>query len=561
MRIDLGPEAVGTCIDDLGFGFMFAPRHHQATRFVVPVRKELAVRTIFNLLGPLTNPAGARRQVIGVSDPAYVETIAGALLLLGVDRALVVSSEDALDEMSISAPTTVVEVDGADLRRYTVTPEDCGLSSVADSEAALGGSPEDNAATTRAIFAGEAGPRRDLAVLNAGAAIYAAGRADDLAAGVAAAQAAIDDGAATRTLDALIARTQQLAADASAGMNVLERIVAATHEDVRRRREEVPLSELESALDGRGDDRPFSEALTLPGVSVIAEHKRRSPSAGAIREGASVADVVRAYERGGAAAISVLTEARHFGGSLDDLRAARAASALPILRKDFIVDPYQLYESAAAGADAILLIVAALDSRVLVALYAEARALDLDVLVEVHDEEELECALERVDADVIGINNRDLTDFSVDLQRTFELLADVPAGKTVVSESGIHSREQLDELERVGVDGVLIGELLMRAPEPETALRALTGVERPVGPQRRRRASPSALARARCPARAGSGCPSPRSRFSRPVRRPLRARAILLTAGGDDERHDDRRRGRRRRVLANPEKGAEPAHD
>ena len=116
---------------------------------------------------------------------------------------------------------------------------------------------------------------------------------------------------------------------------------------------------------------------------------------------------MRAYERGGAAAISVLTEAKHFGGSLDDLRAARAASALPILRKDFIVDPYQLYESAAAGADAILLIVAALDSRVLVALNAEARALDLDVLVEVHDEEELDCALERVDADVIGINNRD----------------------------------------------------------------------------------------------------------------------------------------------------------
>ena len=215
VRIDLGPEAVGTCIDELGFGFMFAPRHHQATRFVVPVRKELAVRTIFNFLGPLTNPAGARRQVIGVSDPAYVEIIAGALLLLGVDRALVVSSEDALDEMSISAPTTVVEVDGADLTRYTVTPEDCGLSSVADADAALGGSPADNAATTRAIFAGEAGPRRDLAVLNAGAAIYAAGRADDLVAGVAAAQAAIDDGAATRTLDALIARTQQLAADAS----------------------------------------------------------------------------------------------------------------------------------------------------------------------------------------------------------------------------------------------------------------------------------------------------------------------------------------------------------
>jgi anthranilate phosphoribosyltransferase len=210
VRIDLHPQGVADCIDELGFGFMFAPRHHQATRYVVPVRKELAVRTIFNVLGPLTNPACARRQLIGVSDPAYVEIMAGALALLGVDRALVVSSQDALDEMSISAPTTVVEVDGADLKTYTVRPEDCGLSTVADHDAVAGGSPDDNARTTRAIFGGETGARRDLAVLNAGAAIYAAGRADDLSAGVEAAQAAIDDGSATRTLDALIARTVEL---------------------------------------------------------------------------------------------------------------------------------------------------------------------------------------------------------------------------------------------------------------------------------------------------------------------------------------------------------------
>ncbi len=211
VRIDLMPAAVGACIDELGFGFMFAPLHHQATRFVVPVRKELAVRTIFNFLGPLTNPACARRQLIGVSDPGFLETMAGALALLGVERALVVSSQDALDEMSISAPTTVVEVDGADLRTYTVRPEDCGLSTAADPDAVAGGSPQDNAAIVREIFAGRPGPRRDLAVLNAGAAIYAAGRADDIAAGVAAAQAAIDDGAAQRTLDALVLRTGQLA--------------------------------------------------------------------------------------------------------------------------------------------------------------------------------------------------------------------------------------------------------------------------------------------------------------------------------------------------------------
>jgi len=258
-------------------------------------------------------------------------------------------------------------------------------------------------------------------------------------------------------------------------MNVLERIVATTREDVRRRRSQTPLATLERALAKRGDDRPFSEALTVPGVSIIAEHKRRSPSVGLIREGATVADVVCAYERGGAAALSILTEERHFGGSLDDLRAARAASTLPILRKDFMVDAYQLYESAAAGADAILLIVAALDPDDLAELYNEARDLDLDVLVEVHSEDELTCALEVVDADVIGINNRDLADFSIDVQRTFELLHDIPAGKTVVSESGLHSRSQLEDLERVGVDGVLVGESLMRAPDPEQALRALRG--------------------------------------------------------------------------------------
>jgi indole-3-glycerol phosphate synthase len=260
-------------------------------------------------------------------------------------------------------------------------------------------------------------------------------------------------------------------------MNVLERIISETREDVRRRRAQISLESLQDAIGRRGEDRPFSEALTLPGVSVIAEHKRRSPSAGTIREGATVEEVVGAYERAGAAALSILTERKNFGGSLDDLRAARAASSLPILRKDFMIDPYQLYESVEAGADAILLIVAALDPGELLELYTEARRLDLDVLVEVHSEDELETALEVVDADVIGINNRNLSDFSVDVERTFELLHDIPAGKTVVSESGFHARSQLDDLERVGVDGVLVGESLMRAPDPEAALRSLTGVE------------------------------------------------------------------------------------
>jgi indole-3-glycerol phosphate synthase len=248
-------------------------------------------------------------------------------------------------------------------------------------------------------------------------------------------------------------------------------------QDIERRREQVALTDLERAIASRPDKRPFAEALASPGISLLAEFKRRSPSAGDLPRGSEpVEQMVQAYERGGAAALSVLTEGAHFGGSLADLRAARAASSLPVLRKDFILDRYQLYEAAAAEADAVLLIVAALDADALAALHVEAVELDLDCLVEVHDAEELEAALE-VDADLIGINNRDLRDFSVDLARTFDLLPDVPAGKTVVSESGIGSREQLDELERVGVDAVLVGERLMRADDPEQACRDLVGVE------------------------------------------------------------------------------------
>jgi anthranilate phosphoribosyltransferase len=209
-RIDLSPAAVARCIEEVGFGFMFAPAHHQATRFVIPVRRQLAVRTIFNFLGPLTNPAGATRQLIGVSDPSYLETMAGALALLGTEHALLVCSEDGLDELSVSAPTRVVEVLDGELRDYTVTPEQMSLSR-APADAVPGGDPHQNAETARRILSGEPGPARDLAVLNAGAAIYAGGGAQSLTTGVAAAQEAIDSGAAAAALDRFVTRTRELA--------------------------------------------------------------------------------------------------------------------------------------------------------------------------------------------------------------------------------------------------------------------------------------------------------------------------------------------------------------
>ncbi len=205
-RIDLEPDAVARCIDEAGFGFMFAPAHHRATRTVVGVRRELAVRTIFNFLGPLTNPAGASRQLIGVSDARYLERVAGALAALGVDRALVVAGDDGLDEISASAPTRVVEVNGQQISSYTVTPEELGVDP-AGGPAAPGGTPQENAALARAVLAGEPVDARDLALINAGAAIYAAGAAPTLAVGVERARAAVDDGRAQRALERFVAAT------------------------------------------------------------------------------------------------------------------------------------------------------------------------------------------------------------------------------------------------------------------------------------------------------------------------------------------------------------------
>jgi len=259
-------------------------------------------------------------------------------------------------------------------------------------------------------------------------------------------------------------------------MGMIEELVEGARAGVERRRAEVPLPDLQRRLAGRPEQRPFGEALTRPGLSLIAEFKRRSPSAGEIRDGAAPAEIARAYEEGGAAALSVLTDEAHFGGSLSDLSEARAACELPVLQKDFIVDRYQLYEAAIAGADAVLLIVAALDHDDLRVLRSEARNLDLDCVVEVHKERELDTAL-TADADVIGINNRNLENFTLDVQTTFALITDVPAGKTVVSESGIADRSTLEELERVGVDAVLIGEALMRAEDPAAKVKELTADE------------------------------------------------------------------------------------
>ena len=264
-------------------------------------------------------------------------------------------------------------------------------------------------------------------------------------------------------------------------MNVLEEIGAATRAAVARRAAAVPLPALVEAGEqrraGQDDIRDFRAALAAPGISLIAEHKRSSPSAGVIRADLELAQVVSAYERAGARALSVLTEERRFAGRLADLAAARAASSLPILRKDFIVEEYQVHEALAGGADAILLIVAALDTGTLIRLHSLATQLGLATLVEVHDAIELDAAHE-IGAEIVGINNRDLTTLTVDVERTYQLLPDVRDGALVVAESGFRERAELERLAAAGVDAVLIGEALMRAADIEAATGDLLGSKR-----------------------------------------------------------------------------------
>ncbi len=260
-------------------------------------------------------------------------------------------------------------------------------------------------------------------------------------------------------------------------MDFLSEIMALKQARLTEAKKKRSVDDLRAlAVEVRRKSQPHTLRLALSDrerVNVVAEFKRASPSKGVIRVDAEPAQVAREYEAGGAAAISVLTEEDRFQGSLDDLRAVRAAVKIPVLRKDFIFDEYQLYEAAAAGADALLLIVAGLDDEKLVHLRRVTEdVLGMDALVEVHTKEEMRRA-EAAGATLVGVNNRDLHSFNVSLDVAIELSKDVPAGMMLVAESGLRSGDDIGRLRALGYCGFLIGETLMRADQPEKALRNL----------------------------------------------------------------------------------------
>lgn len=259
--------------------------------------------------------------------------------------------------------------------------------------------------------------------------------------------------------------------------NILDRILETKRAEVAARKACTSLTELDAGIAQRSRPRGFRAALdarAADGPALIAEIKKASPSKGVIREHFDPPAHARAYQAGGAACLSVLTDEHWFQGADSYLSAARAACDLPVLRKDFMIDPWQATEARAIGADAILLIVAALDNDQLADIEAAAIHCDMDVLVEVHDAKELERAL-KLKSRLIGVNNRDLRDFSVSFERTYELIARAPEGCTFVAESGLSTRADLDAMAEKGVKCFLIGEALMRADDVEAATRALLG--------------------------------------------------------------------------------------
>ena len=258
---------------------------------------------------------------------------------------------------------------------------------------------------------------------------------------------------------------------------ILDKIVAHKKKALAKLKESVPLSSLEKLAQTVERPRGFRQALAcFPEVALIAEVKKASPSAGVIRNEFDPVEIGKIYEDCGASAISVLTDNHFFQGSLSSMQEVRQAVRIPVLRKDFIIDPFQIYEARASGADAVLLIVAILSDRELVAFLALCRELGLETLVEVHTEEDLNKAIE-ARADVIGINNRNLKTFEVDIETTLDLITELPKGITWVSESGITNRHDITRLGEAGVDAVLVGTTLMKAADIGAKVRELLQAE------------------------------------------------------------------------------------
>lgn len=472
LELTVPPQHAARMIDACGFAFLFAPVYHPAMRHVMPARRALGIRTHFNLLGPLCNPALAEYQILGVASPDLTHPMAEALRLLGSRGALVVHCA-GMDEFGLHAPTVGHRVTPAGIEPFRLDPRELGLPP-APPEALAGGDAAFNATLLRRVLGGETGPPADCVALNAAAALVVANLAADMQSALEAAHDALRRDAALRVLDRAIESSLRLAKTApdEKAPPSSPAIVPSEGSFLHDLRPGVEARARTLGSPAPPDPERPSFLAAIAGretLSLIAEIKRKSPTAGELAPALPAAGQAAIYRDGGAAALSVLTEPDHFGGSMKDLDSAREATELPVLMKDFIRDPSQLAHGAAHGASAALLIVRWLDDAHLGALLETCRDLALDALVECHDEEDIHRALDAGVA-LIGINNRDLSRLQVDTRRVPHLVARIPRDVVVVAESGYTSPEAIRTL-RGRVDAVLVGTALMRSPDPRTFIR------------------------------------------------------------------------------------------
>ena len=523
LSYDLPPASVEACIRDAGIGFMFAPVFHSSMRNVLGPRREVAIRTFFNLLGPMTNPAGVRNQLMGVYDAGLSRSIASALDSLGTSRAMVVNCEGR-DEIANTGPTKVVELRHGVLSEYEIRPEELGLDLAEPSDLA-GGTPLENAGIALSILRGEDSRRTDAVLMNAAAAIYVGGRAGDLNEGMSIARKAVGSGAALAKLQefAAVSRREEAARQGALTMRQLlgRRIVP----EVLRERRAVFTTELVEALSGHEEGRThlgsldrglidepsvlsvivlsrivriikegmpevpeaarpagsFSASLESGGVSLVCEYKPRAPSSPPLAVPPDPARTADAFGAGGASAISVLAEPDFFGGGRELFSSVRSRTSLPMLYKDFVVCDGQVRLARQLGAGAVLLIAKALTSDALGTLVDSCGRHGVEPLVEVHDKADLEklrSSGREGSVRMIGINSRDLQTLEVDLGVLGRLRPLVPEGKLLVAESGVRTSEDMASLK--GFDAALVGSALMLSADLEGTVRGLVSAGREV---------------------------------------------------------------------------------
>lgn len=514
--VALDSAAVERCLHETGIGFMFAPAYHESMRNVMVTRREIGIRTFFNILGPLANPALVKRQLIGVYDPRLARTVADVLSALGTEHSMVVHGS-GMDEISGSGPTRVVETKDGTVREYEISPADFGASPSGPEDIA-GGSAQQNARIMLSVLGGEDSPRSDIVAMNAGAALLVAGEASSLKDGFSLSKKAMADGRALRKLESFsdlcsvieseaqkdievsrlrnrrimpdILRTRCVDLSSDLAMQISRMDDGGTMLDLldadmldspsvlsvlaltRLTRVQSLPNETTSEALNRSSAR-FSDSLRgVRGLAVIAEYKPRSPSTKGLHAPPDPTMAARVYTEGGVASMSVLAEEDFFGGGDELFASIRKETSLPMLYKDFVVSERQIRRARSLGADAVLLIAKVLGKDTLEKFVDATIGLGMEPLVEIHDLVDLEkvqsCPNTEL-IELIGVNGRDLRTLDVDVERTNELRTRVGDGKTVIAESGMQVPGDVRTLR--GFDAVLIGSMFMRAVDLETIVR------------------------------------------------------------------------------------------